>query len=76
MPGVGLISASLFCPTFAPTEEQKHGWNSATILGILAGAVVAFGVFSWREHRLIQPHIGVCLLRRRLCRQALTRTRL
>jgi len=76
MPGVGLISASLFCPTFAPTEEQKYGWSSATILGILAGAVVAFGVLSWREHRFSRPHIGFSLFRRRLCRQALTRTRL
>ena len=63
IPGVGLISASLFCLTFALVEGQKYGWTSATILGLFAGAVVAFGVFYWREHRVRQPLIDFSLFR-------------
>jgi EmrB/QacA subfamily drug resistance transporter len=63
LPGVGLISASLFCLTFALIEGQKYGWTSATILGLFAGAVVAFAVFYWREHRVSQPLIDFSLFR-------------
>jgi EmrB/QacA subfamily drug resistance transporter len=63
LPGVGLISASLFCLTFALIEGQKYGWTSATILGLFAGAIVAFGIFYWREHRVSQPLIDFSLFR-------------
>jgi len=63
LPGVGLISASLFCLTFALIEGQKYGWTSAAILGLFAGAIVAFGIFYWREHRVSQPLIDFSLFR-------------
>jgi EmrB/QacA subfamily drug resistance transporter len=63
LPGVGLITASLFCLTFALIEGQNYGWTSATILGLFAGAVVTFGVFYWREHRVSQPLIDFSLFR-------------
>ena len=64
LPGVGLITASLFCLTFALIEGQRLGWTSATILGLFAGAVVAFLLFFWREHRVSQPLIDFSLFRR------------
>jgi len=63
LPGVGLISASLFCLTFALVEGQKYGWTSAVILGLFAAAVVAFSLFYWREHRVRQPLIDFSLFR-------------
>ncbi|MCX6362723.1 MAG: DHA2 family efflux MFS transporter permease subunit [Actinobacteria bacterium] len=63
LPGVGLISTSLFCLTFALIEGQNYGWTSATILGLFAGAIVAFAVFYWREHRVSQPLIDFSLFR-------------
>jgi EmrB/QacA subfamily drug resistance transporter len=63
LPGVGLISASLFCLTFALVDGQKYGWTSATILALFAGAVVAFALFYWREHRVSQPLIDFSLFR-------------
>ncbi|NLE22415.1 MAG: DHA2 family efflux MFS transporter permease subunit [Actinobacteria bacterium] len=63
LPGVGLITASLFALTFALIEGQDYGWTSATILGLFAFAVVAFLVFFWREHRVRQPLIDFSLFR-------------
>ena len=63
LPGVGLISASLFCLTFALVEGQKYGWTSAAILSLFAAAAVSFGLFYWREHRVGQPLIDFSLFR-------------
>jgi EmrB/QacA subfamily drug resistance transporter len=63
LPGVGLISASLFCLTFALVEGQKYGWTSAVILGLFAAAAVAFSLFYRREHRVRQPLIDFSLFR-------------
>jgi EmrB/QacA subfamily drug resistance transporter len=63
VPGIGLLTASLFCLTFALIEGQNYGWTSATILGLFAGAVVAFLLFFWREHRVSQPLIDFSLFR-------------
>ena len=63
LPGVGFISASLFCLTFALIEGQKYGWTSATILTLFAAAALAFGLFYRREHRVRQPLIDFSLFR-------------
>ena len=63
LPGVGLVTASLFCLTFALIEGQNYGWTSATILGLFAAAAVAFALFYWREHRVHQPLIDFSLFR-------------
>lgn len=63
LPGVGLISASLFCLTFALIEGQNYGWTSATILGLFGAAAVAFALFFWREQRVNQPLIDFSLFR-------------
>ncbi len=64
LPGVGLVTASLFCLTFALIEGQSYGWTSAAILGLFAAAAVAFALFYWREHRVSQPLIDFSLFRR------------
>jgi EmrB/QacA subfamily drug resistance transporter len=64
VPGIGLLSVSLFCLTFALIEGQRFGWTSATILGLFAATVVAFGLFYWCEHRVRQPLIDFSLFRR------------
>jgi EmrB/QacA subfamily drug resistance transporter len=63
LPGVGLITASLFALTFALIEGQDYGWASGTILGLFAVAAVAFVLFYWREHRVRQPLIDFSLFR-------------
>lgn len=63
LPGVGLISAALFCLTFALIEGQRYGWTSATIVSLFAGAALGFGLFYWREHRVRQPLIDFSLFR-------------
>ncbi|MFC6878344.1 MULTISPECIES: DHA2 family efflux MFS transporter permease subunit [Actinomadura] len=42
--GVALVSASLFCLTFALTEGQKYEWN-VWIWTLIAAALVLFGTF-------------------------------
>jgi EmrB/QacA subfamily drug resistance transporter len=63
LPGVGLVTASLFCLTFALIEGQSYGWTSAAILGLFAAAAVSFALFYWREHRVSQPLIDFSLFR-------------
>jgi EmrB/QacA subfamily drug resistance transporter len=63
LPGVGLISASLFCLTFALVEGQNYGWTSVVILGLFAAAAVAFALLFVRERRVRQPLIDFSLFR-------------
>jgi EmrB/QacA subfamily drug resistance transporter len=63
LPGVGLVTASLFALTFALIEGQDYGWTSGLILGLFAVAAVAFALFYWREHRVRQPLIDFSLFR-------------
>ena len=63
LPGVGLITASLFALTFALIEGQDYGWTSGVILGLFSGAAVAFALFYRREHRVRQPLIDFSLFR-------------
>jgi EmrB/QacA subfamily drug resistance transporter len=63
LPGVGLLSASLFALTFALIEGQNYGWSSGTILGLFAGAAAGFIAFYLWEHRVRQPLIDFSLFR-------------
>jgi EmrB/QacA subfamily drug resistance transporter len=65
LPGVGLISVSVFCLTFALIEGQHYGWTSPLILGLFGACVVLFGLFYWREHACRQPLIDFSLFRDR-----------
>ena len=63
LPGVGLISASLFCLTFALVEGQSYGWISAKILGLFAAAAIGLALFYLRERRVHQPLVDFSLFR-------------
>lgn len=65
IPGVAVLTAGLFALTFALVEGQKYGWTSPLILGLFAGAVVAFAVFAWIERKQVQPLIDLSLFRNR-----------
>jgi EmrB/QacA subfamily drug resistance transporter len=55
IPGVVLISAALFCLTFALVEGQKYGWTSASILTLFAVSLASFIAFVLIELRLKNP---------------------
>ncbi len=63
LPGVGLVSAALFCLTFALVEGQRYGWTSAVIVGLFVASAVSFALFYVRERRVHQPLIDFSLFR-------------
>lgn len=63
LPGVGLVSAALFCLTFALVEGQRYGWGSTLIVGLFTTSAVAFALFYLREGRVHQPLIDFSLFR-------------
>jgi EmrB/QacA subfamily drug resistance transporter len=63
LPGVALVSSSLFCLTFALVEGQKYGWASATIVGLFVAAAALFALFYARERAERQPLIDFSLFR-------------
>ncbi len=63
LPGVGLFTAALFCLTFALVEGQTLGWNSPTILTLLAAVLPLFVLFCLRERRVSQPLVELSLFR-------------
>ena len=65
LPGVAVLTAGLFCLTFALIEGQNYGWASGLILGLFAGAVVGLVAFVWLQRRQIQPLIELGMFRDR-----------
>ena len=55
IPGVILISAALFCLTFALVQGQSYGWASATILSLFAGALAGLVAFVILELKTARP---------------------
>ena len=65
LPGVGLITAAMFCLTFALIEGQRYGWTSALILALFGACVALSAVFYLRERAERQPLIDFSLFRHR-----------
>ncbi|MEI6726942.1 MAG: DHA2 family efflux MFS transporter permease subunit [Actinomycetes bacterium] len=63
LPGVGLLSAALFCITFAVIQGQQYGWTSATILGLFAAGAALLVCFLLVERRATAPLLDLGLLR-------------
>ncbi len=63
LPGVGLISLSVFCLTFALIEGQRYGWTSPLILCLFAVCALLFVGFFLRERVTRQPLIDFSLFR-------------
>jgi DHA2 family methylenomycin A resistance protein-like MFS transporter len=64
-PGVGLVTAGLFCLTLAIIQGNAWGWTSAVILGLFAAAAAILGVWVWWELRAPSPLFDLRLFRRR-----------
>jgi DHA2 family methylenomycin A resistance protein-like MFS transporter len=64
-PGVGLVTAGLFCLTLAIIQGNDWGWTSGTILGLFAAAAVVLAVWVWWELRATVPLFDLRLFRRR-----------
>jgi EmrB/QacA subfamily drug resistance transporter len=65
IPGVVLISAALFCLTFALVQGQSYGWTSAAILSLFAGALVGLVAFVILELKTARPLAQLRLFKNR-----------
>ena len=65
VPGLAASAVALFSLTYALIEGHDKGWTSATILGALALAVLAAGVFTLIESRTGHPMVELSLFRSR-----------
>ncbi|MGD0998822.1 MAG: MFS transporter, partial [Thermoleophilia bacterium] len=63
VPGIAIAAAGLFMFTLALVQGDSWGWTSPAILGLFAGAVVAYPAFMWWELRISQPMFPFKLLR-------------
>ena len=64
-PGVGLVTAGLFCLTLAIIQGNDWGWTSGTILGLFGGAAVLLALWIWWELRTASPLFDLRLFGRR-----------
>jgi EmrB/QacA subfamily drug resistance transporter len=62
-PGILVISAALFCLTFALVEGQTYGWTSALILSLFSVSLVCFIVFIILELKTATPLAQLRLFR-------------
>jgi MFS family permease len=65
VPGALLMSGALVALLLPLAEGDSWGWTSARTLGLLAGAVVLFGVFVALERRVSQPLVDLKATTRR-----------
>jgi EmrB/QacA subfamily drug resistance transporter len=63
VPGIAIAAAGLFLFTLALVQGDSWGWTSPAILGLFAGALVAYPVFMWWELRTSHPMFPFELLR-------------
>jgi EmrB/QacA subfamily drug resistance transporter len=64
-PGVGLVSAGLFCVTLAIIQGNGWGWASAAIVGLFAGGAALLLGWTWWELRAPAPLFDLRLFRDR-----------
>ncbi len=64
-PGVGLVTAGLFCLTLAIIQGNDWGWTSGKVLGLVAGAAVLLGLWIRWELRTASPLFDLRLFGRR-----------
>lgn len=53
--GVLLAALALICLIEAFSQVGDHGWVSVVTLGLMAAALVLFGLFAWWERRVAEP---------------------
>ena len=64
-PGVGLVTAGLFCLTLGIIQGNDWGWTSGAILGLFAAAAAILAVWVWWELRSASPLFDLRLFGRR-----------
>ncbi len=65
LPGIAVLSAALFCLTFALIEGQNYGWGSPTILALFGAAAAGLVIFVLVERRQPEPLMRLELFRSR-----------
>jgi EmrB/QacA subfamily drug resistance transporter len=60
VPGLVVVSLSLFGLTYALLEGGRYGWGSPAILALLAGAAAGLVAFAWVERRSRAPMVDLC----------------
>jgi EmrB/QacA subfamily drug resistance transporter len=63
LPGLALGAIATFSAVFALTEANQHGWDSALIVGLFAGAAVAAVLFVVVERRSRSAMLDVRVFR-------------
>ena len=65
IPGLTVVSASLFSLTYALLKANDYGWGSPVILSLLAVAAIGFVAFVGIERRVRAPMVDLSLFRNR-----------
>jgi DHA2 family methylenomycin A resistance protein-like MFS transporter len=68
--GAALVSAGLFCLTFALVESDEHGWTSGFTLGLLGAAAGLLAFFLLHEAHHPEPMLPLGFFRRRVFARA------
>jgi EmrB/QacA subfamily drug resistance transporter len=55
LPGVALVSASMFCLVYGFSNAANHNWHTPSTYGFLAGGVALLAVFAWWQSRAASP---------------------
>lgn len=64
-PGTALLTVSLLALLLGLIRGEADGWDSAPIISLLAGSVLAFAGFLVRELRAAEPMLDLALFRSR-----------
>ena len=63
VPGIALLSVTLFLLVFDLIKASAWGWGSGRTIGFFAGAAVGLALFILRERRAAQPLLPLRLFR-------------
>jgi EmrB/QacA subfamily drug resistance transporter len=55
LPGVALVSASMFCLVYGFSNAASHSWHTPSTFGFLAAGVALLAVFAFRQTRTASP---------------------
>ncbi len=62
-PGIGLLSAALFCLTYALIKANDWGWGSAALTLMMGGSLFFFVLFVWVERKIKEPMLPLGMFR-------------
>jgi EmrB/QacA subfamily drug resistance transporter len=55
LPGVALVSASMFCLVYGFSNAANHNWHTPSTYGFLAAGAALLAVFAWWQSRAASP---------------------